>query len=291
MMKNWREESALLHNTSTMQSGLSFRGARRSMQPSQGGSKRPHLTIKRNPNANDASTIQNEKKKSLLKTTQNEKKFKTERVDSALNTRKSALVLECFSQHLAIDLHGAIIASKSSFSGVGTLVSENSLALLLQLLIQRQCAVVLCQNTKAIPVCRVNGVHHRIRHTHGLKSQESGPWPHLLAARTPSNTRHTSHVTRRTSNVTPHTSSNNPLPPQRTRSAFIWDTAARGGASFKTEAAQVCNNVEFVVGLSATSFRSADAAQVCSNVGFVADDGVVECSLAAAARQIVSERW
>ncbi len=55
----------------------------------------------------------------------------------------------------------------------------------------------------------------------------------------------------------------------RTRSVFIWATAARGGASF----------------------RSADAAQVCSNVGFVAVDGVFECSFAKAARQIVSERW
>jgi hypothetical protein len=49
---------------------------------------------------------------------------------------------------------------------------------------------------------------------------------------------------------------------------FIWAAAARGGASF----------------------RSADAAQVCSNVGFVVVDGVFECSVAAAARQIVSER-
>ena len=44
------------------------------------------------------------------------------------------------------------------------------------------------------------------------------------------------------------------------------------------------------------SFRSADAAQVCNNVGFVAVgfvkvDGAFECSVAIAARQIVSERW
>ena len=39
------------------------------------------------------------------------------------------------------------------------------------------------------------------------------------------------------------------------------------------------------------SFRRADAAQVCSNVGFVEVDGVFECSVAKAARQIVSERW
>ena len=37
--------------------------------------------------------------------------------------------------------------------------------------------------------------------------------------------------------------------------------------------------------------RRADAAQVCNNVGFVAVDGVFECSVATAARQIVSERW
>ncbi len=56
----------------------------------------------------------------------------------------------------------------------------------------------------------------------------------------------------------------------RTRSVFIWAAAERGGASF----------------------RSADAAQVCNNVGFVVeDDGVFECSEAKAARQIVSERW
>ena len=51
---------------------------------------------------------------------------------------------------------------------------------------------------------------------------------------------------------------------------FIWAAAAaRGGASF----------------------RSADAAQVCSNVGFILVDGVLECSVATAARKIVSERW
>ena len=55
----------------------------------------------------------------------------------------------------------------------------------------------------------------------------------------------------------------------RTRSPFIWAAAARGGASF----------------------RSADAAQVCSDVGFVVVDGESECSVAIAARQIVSERW
>ena len=55
----------------------------------------------------------------------------------------------------------------------------------------------------------------------------------------------------------------------RTRTAFIGAAAARGGASF----------------------RRADAAQVCSNVGIVALDGVIECSFAIAARQIVSERW
>ena len=55
----------------------------------------------------------------------------------------------------------------------------------------------------------------------------------------------------------------------RTRSVFIWAAAARGGASF----------------------RSADAAQVCSNDGFVLADGAFECSVAKAARQIVSERW
>ncbi len=39
-------------------------------------------------------------------------------------------------------------------------------------------------------------------------------------------------------------------------------------------------------------FRRADAAQVCNNVGvFVAVDGHLECSLAKAARQTVSERW
>ena len=39
------------------------------------------------------------------------------------------------------------------------------------------------------------------------------------------------------------------------------------------------------------SFRSADAAQVCNNVGFVLVVGVIECSPEKAARQIVSERW
>ena len=37
--------------------------------------------------------------------------------------------------------------------------------------------------------------------------------------------------------------------------------------------------------------RRADAAQVCSNLGFVVADGAFECSVAKAARQIVSERW
>jgi hypothetical protein len=37
--------------------------------------------------------------------------------------------------------------------------------------------------------------------------------------------------------------------------------------------------------------RRADAAQVCSDVGFLVADGVFECSIAIAARQIVSERW
>jgi hypothetical protein len=55
----------------------------------------------------------------------------------------------------------------------------------------------------------------------------------------------------------------------RTRTAFIGAAAARGGASF----------------------RRADAAQVCNNVGFVVVDGAFECSVAKAARQIVSERW
>ena len=55
----------------------------------------------------------------------------------------------------------------------------------------------------------------------------------------------------------------------RTKSVFIWAAAARGGASF----------------------RSADAAQVCSNVDFAVHDGAFECSVAIAARQIVSERW
>ncbi len=50
---------------------------------------------------------------------------------------------------------------------------------------------------------------------------------------------------------------------------FILAAAARGGASF----------------------RSADAAQVCNTVGFVSVDGVIECSEAKAARQIVSEGW
>ena len=55
----------------------------------------------------------------------------------------------------------------------------------------------------------------------------------------------------------------------RTRTVvFIWAAAARGGASF----------------------RSADAAQVCNNVDFVAVDGPFECSVATAARQIVSEK-
>ena len=39
------------------------------------------------------------------------------------------------------------------------------------------------------------------------------------------------------------------------------------------------------------SLRRADAAQVCNNVGFVVFDGVFECSFAIPARQIVSERW
>jgi hypothetical protein len=38
-------------------------------------------------------------------------------------------------------------------------------------------------------------------------------------------------------------------------------------------------------------FRRAHAAQVCSNVGFAAVDSNFECSVAKAARQIVSERW
>ncbi len=37
--------------------------------------------------------------------------------------------------------------------------------------------------------------------------------------------------------------------------------------------------------------RRADAAQVCNKVGAVVGDGVFECSVAKAARQIVSERW
>ncbi len=39
------------------------------------------------------------------------------------------------------------------------------------------------------------------------------------------------------------------------------------------------------------SLRRADAAQVCNNGGFVSFDGIFECSVAIAARQIVSERW
>ena len=40
------------------------------------------------------------------------------------------------------------------------------------------------------------------------------------------------------------------------------------------------------------SFRRADAAQICNNGGFVLEgDGPTECSVATAARQIVSERW
>jgi hypothetical protein len=39
------------------------------------------------------------------------------------------------------------------------------------------------------------------------------------------------------------------------------------------------------------SFTCADAAQVCSNVGFVLVDGVFECSVTIAARQIVSKGW
>ena len=39
------------------------------------------------------------------------------------------------------------------------------------------------------------------------------------------------------------------------------------------------------------SLRRADAAQVCNNVDFVEGDGLIECSFAIAARQIVSERW
>jgi hypothetical protein len=63
-------------------------------------------------------------------------------------------------------------------------------------------------------------------------------------------------------------------PPQtaaatRKRTAFIWAAAARGSASL----------------------RRADAAQVCNNVGFVVADGLFECSFEIAARQIVSERW
>ena len=58
-------------------------------------------------------------------------------------------------------------------------------------------------------------------------------------------------------------------PPNEQEAPLFWATAARGGASF----------------------RSADAAQVCNDVGFVVVDGVIECSVASAARQIVSERW
>ncbi len=47
----------------------------------------------------------------------------------------------------------------------------------------------------------------------------------------------------------------------------------------------------FTFGREGASFRSAGAAQICSNVGLVAVDGVLECSVAPAARQIVSERW
>ena len=39
------------------------------------------------------------------------------------------------------------------------------------------------------------------------------------------------------------------------------------------------------------SLRRADAAQVCNDLGFVTVDGEFECSVAIAARQIVSERW
>jgi len=39
------------------------------------------------------------------------------------------------------------------------------------------------------------------------------------------------------------------------------------------------------------SLRRADAAQVCNHVGFAVVVGAFECSVAMAARQIVSERW
>ena len=40
------------------------------------------------------------------------------------------------------------------------------------------------------------------------------------------------------------------------------------------------------------SFRRADAAQICNNGSFILEgDGPTECSVATAARQIVSERW
>ena len=44
--------------------------------------------------------------------------------------------------------------------------------------------------------------------------------------------------------------------------------------------------------IGSASFRRADAAQICNNVGFVLEgDGPTEGSVATAARQIVRVRW
>jgi hypothetical protein len=59
-------------------------------------------------------------------------------------------------------------------------------------------------------------------------------------------------------------------------------SGATGGGTKKNSA--------YVAGRGNVSLRRTDAVQVCSNVGMVPTDGPFECSVAIAARQIVSEK-
>ena len=72
-------------------------------------------------------------------------------------------------------------------------------------------------------------------------------------------------------------------------------TFACGSGAIAPNAAAATRTITAFIGAAAgrrgASFRRANAAQVCSNVGSVVVDGVSECSITTAARQIVSERW
>ena len=71
------------------------------------------------------------------------------------------------------------------------------------------------------------------------------------------------------------------------------DSSVRAVPPLTAAAAGYTNKNKFILaaGRGGALFRRADAAQVCNNVGFVVVDGAFECSVAKAARQIVSERW